>query len=108
MPADPRFGAHALARLDRVAEQTGELRCSSFAHGRLLNPQHPFWVHFESMHILAQPVYASAPNHLRDAHCMAKVLAFMDGWLNKEPMLGVSPDDLTDYLAIISGKQGVK
>lgn len=46
-----------------------------------------------------EPVTRSTPQHLRDANCMAYVVADLDGWLYKEPLPELDDDDLREAMA---------
>ena len=59
------------------------LAAETFLHGRVANPTHPMWVHFETFYVLQQPTYASMypPGQ--------GVLLALGTWLVGHPFVGV-------------------
>jgi hypothetical protein len=57
------------------------LLADTLAHGRLANPTHPFWQHFESLHIIQRPHYVSNYFPGQGVFLAAGVVALHSAWV---------------------------
>src|SRR5579872_933574 len=85
-PAIPMIVRLALLPMHPIPEPrvhdefTFLLGADTLMQGRVANPQHPFWMHFQSPHLLATPVYASAFPMAQSAALAIGKVVFGNPW----------------------------
>jgi hypothetical protein len=56
------------------------LLADTLAHGRLANPTHPMWRHFETIHVIQQPTYSSMYPPAQDSFLALGEVIFNQPW----------------------------
>ncbi|MFB3903036.1 MAG: hypothetical protein ACE15E_06245 [Acidobacteriota bacterium] len=71
------------------------LLADTLAHGRLANPSHPFWEHFETIYVLQQPTYSSIYPLGQGAMLAAGEIVFGHPWAGV--LLGITAFNLAFF-----------
>jgi hypothetical protein len=65
------------------------LGCDTFAHGRLTNPAHPLWIHFETLHENMLPTYCSKYPPAQAAFLAFGQVVFGNAWYGVLTSMGL-------------------